>query len=327
MRYKKTKRIPQELSAVGIGCWNFGGDWDFSDDGNSERVILKAVDRGVNLFDVAPVYGFFHSEELLGRVMKQHGLRDRVFLATKCGLTWGEDRVTRNDLSRNSILREIDDSLRRLQTEYVDLYQLHWPDPATPIEETAETLREIRAAGKIRYIGLSNFSISDTERFEALVGVDCLQGLYNMLERNTDSYHGIPLAYHTEDEMLSYAAKHGQAFLPYSPLFQGVLSGNFHPKDNFSNRDIRNQNPKLSPENFRSYYNAVQELNRLAKEFGKPLNEIAFNWLRQKPEVTSIIAGADSPEQLEANLRCLDWELSPDQMTAIHTVIDPFRYQ
>lgn len=325
MIYKQALRVKEKISAIGIGCWNFGGDWDTSDDGKAQQIILEAIERGINLFDVAPVYGWYHAERVLGKVLKEDDLRHKVIIASKCGLTWGEDHVTENDLSRENLLREIDGSLTRLQTDYIDIWQLHWPDPKTPIEETCEVLSEIKKAGKIRYIGLSNFAQKDMEKFHELVGVDSQQGLYNMLERNTNSYHNIPLTYKTEDEMLPNVKKYGQVFFPYSPMFQGLLAGKFKNGNHLSLKDIRNENPKLSGELFEKYYRGYQDIQKFADELGRPINEIAINWLRQKDEVTSIIGGVSSIDQLNKNIAALDWNIDQESMEKINEIIEPFR--
>lgn len=326
MQYRKVKQIREEISVIGIGCWNFGGDWDSSDDKKTEAIVHMAVDSGINLFDVAPVYGFTHSETVLGRILKEGALRDKVLIASKCGILWDENRTTRYDLSKRNLLWEIDRSLKRLQTDHIDIYQLHWPDPNTPIEETAEALKEIRAAGKIRYVGLSNFAQADAERFEAVIDVHCQQSLYNMLERNTNIYHGISLAYKTEQEVLPHVRMHGQAFLPYSPLFQGLLTGSFNKGKYFSSKDIRNENPKFSPGRIEPYIDVAEKLNAYADLVGRPLNEIAFNWLRRKPEVTSIIAGASSTGQLQKNLNCLTWDMDDRMNGEIEALIAPFEF-
>lgn len=323
MIFKKVKRVEVEISAIGIGCWNFGGDWDKGNDNKAETIVHAAIDGGINLFDVAPVYGWFHAEKVLGNALKG-GLRQKVLIASKCGLRWGNDHVTINDLSRDNILQEIDSSLERLQTDYIDIYQLHWPDPSTPIEETAQVLAEIKKAGKIRHIGLSNFAQEDVETFMKLVDIDAQQGLYNMLERNTDSYHNIPLQYRTEKEMLPTVRKYGQAFLPYSPLFQGLLAGAFNKGLPFSSKDIRNQNPKFSDENFGKYHEASIKLQGIADDMGRPLVQMALNWLRQIPEVTSIINGVSSLRQLESNIASTHWDIAPEYMNKINEVIAPF---
>ncbi len=324
MIYKKVSRIKEEISAIGIGCWNMGGDWDSSEEKKSIRIIHEAIDMGINLFDVAPVYGWGVSETILGKALKEGGRRDKVLIASKGGLLWNEKHETENNLSKDSLLREIDDSLRRLQTDYIDIYQLHWPDPKTPLEETAEALSLMKAAGKIRYIGLSNFSQNDVEKMMTLIGVDCQQSLYNMLERNPASYHGLPLDYRTEAEVLPTVRKYGQALLPYSPLFQGLLAGRFLTGVDFSSHDIRNANPKLSGKEFEIYVKAAREIKVLADEMGRPMNELALNWLRQKPEVTSIIGGASSTEQLEDNVHCVTWDISDEEMKKIDKILEPF---
>ncbi len=323
MIYKKVSKLKEELSVIGIGCWNFGGDWDTSDDGNAIKIVHAAIDAGVNLFDIAPVYGWFHAEKVLGKALKSVN-RDKVIIASKCGLVWDENHITRNNLSKESLLKEIDGSLTRLQTDYIDIYQLHWPDHNTPIEETVSALQEIKKAGKIRYVGLSNFSQSDVKKFMSLIEINTQQGLYNMLERNTDSYHNIPLEYKTEKEMLKTVREEGQAFFPYSPMFQGLLAGSFKKDHNFSASDIRNQNPKLSGELFKSYYSCYEKLQELADEAGKPMYEVAMNWLRQKPEVTTIIGGVSSLGQLVKNLHSLTWDIDHKFMKKINEIIAPF---
>lgn len=325
MIYKKVDKIKEEISAIGIGCWNFGGDWDSSEETNSIKIIHAAVDAGINLFDVAPVYGFGVSERVLGKALKE-GKREKVLIASKCGLLWNEKHETCNNLTKESILNEIDQSLIRLQTDYIDIYQLHWPDPNTPIEETVSALEEIKKAGKIRYIGLSNYSKDDIEKFMSMIEISTLQALYNMLERNTDSYHEIPLDYKTEEEILPLAKKYGQMFLPYSPLFQGLLTGKFTKGKNFSEKDIRNANLKLKGDRFNTYYEGVLQLSKFANEIGRPLYEIALNWLRQNDAVTSIIGGASSLAQMEKNIHSTTWDLTQDELAKIEFIIKPFEF-
>lgn len=326
MLYKKVDKIKEEISVIGVGCWNFGGDWDNMSDEKSMEIVDKAIEMGINLFDVAPVYGFTHAEKILGEALKRNGKRKDVLIASKGGLLWDENHVTRNDLSKESLLWEIDQSLERLQTDYVDIYQLHWPDPNTPLKETAEALQIMLDAEKIRYVGLSNFSRAQVDEMMTYVDVACQQSLYNMFERNTSTYHGIDLEYRSEDQVLVDVEKHGQAFLPYSPLFQGLLTGKFKQGHNFSKDDIRNENPKLVGPELVRYLDIVEELRVISNEINRPLNEIAFNWLRQKPAVTSIIAGVSSIEQLEGNVNCLSWEIDDETMERINQIIEPVRY-
>ena len=323
MIYKKVRRIEEQISAIGMGCWNFGGDWDGYDEKKTIKIVHAAIDYGINLFDIAPVYGFGESERILGKALKG-GRRQKVIIASKCGLSWYENKETYNDLSKKRILREIDESLMRLGTDYIDIYQLHWPDKNTDLEETISALEEIKKAGKIRYIGLSNFSKADIEKIMSMTEISVLQGLYNMFERNAKSYHNIPLDYRTEREILPLVKEHGLAFLPYSPLFQGLLAGRFLDGRKFSKEDIRNANPKLVSEDFEIYLEGAKRLDEFSKEIGRPMNEIALNWLRQKDEVSSIIAGASSVEQLEENLNSLTWDLSEEELKNIDKIIEPF---
>jgi len=323
MIYKKVAKIEEKISAIGIGCWNMGGDWDSSDEKTSIDIIHAAVDMGINFFDVAPVYGWGASETILGKALKG-SLRDEVLIASKGGLLWDRLHHTTNNLSKESLLKEIDDSLRRLQTDHVDIYQMHWPDPNVPLEETAEALTILKQAGKIRYVGLSNFSAADVETMMSYISVDCQQGLYNMLERNPQTYHGIPLEYKTEAEILPQVKKYGQAYLPYSPLFQGLLAGKFLNGIDFSANDIRNANPKLSGEQFEVYRAGAQKIKDFADAIGRPMNEVALNWLRQKEEITSIIGGASSVAQLEKNIRCTTWDLTQEELKQLDLILAPF---
>lgn len=326
MKFKKVKQIKEELSVLGLGCWGFsGGDvWDGTNDEDSIKAIHAAVDAGINFYDVAPIYGFGHAEEVLGKALS-NGKREKVIVASKCGLIWDKNRNVKNNLTKNSILKEIDDSLKRLNTDYLDLYQLHWPDPNTSIEETIEAIEFLKKSGKIRYFGVTNFSLESVSKIMEMTSVDSQQGLYNMMERNPSSYHTIPLDYRTEDEVLPFCEKNGQAYLPYSPLFQGLLTGTFKLENNFSQSDVRSSNPKLNGEDYIIYYKGVEKLKEIAKEIGKPLNEIAINWLAKNPAVTSIIAGAQKVEHIEMNLKALQWELTDTNLKAINEVIDPYK--
>jgi aryl-alcohol dehydrogenase-like predicted oxidoreductase len=326
MKFKKVPQIEEEISAVGFGCWATGGSdiWNGTTDDASVATIHRAIDLGINFFDVAPVYGFGHAEIVLGEALK--GRRDKVFIATKCGLVWDDQNRITNNLSPANVNREIDDSLRRLQTDHVDLYQMHWPDPGTPIEESMATLLELRAAGKIRYIGVSNFSIGLTERALDLGPIASHQGLYNMLERNPDSYHNIPLDYRTEDDILPLCRAHGMAFFPYSPLFQGLLTGAFAADGNFTVDDVRSANPKLNGERFRPYFEMAQALNSFASEIGHPLSQVAINWLINQEAVTSVICGAQTVAHIEQNAGSVDWELTPEMMARIGQILAPYSH-
>lgn len=324
MKYRKVKKINRDISILGLGCWAFSGKevWQDCVDSESLKVIEVAIDNGINYFDVAPVYGFGHAETILGKGLR-HVEREKVIIGTKCGLIWDDNKHITNCLKKNSIEKEIDESLKRLGVEYIDIYQLHWPDPHTDLLETIETLKKIKEKGKFLHLGVTNFSVGAVMQIMQYEDVVSQQGLYNMIERNADYYHNIPLEYRTEKEILPMCRKYGQAFFPYSPLFQGLLTGTFQSENNFSGDDIRSANPKLSPSQITKYLQIVDQLQALGDDMGHPLNEIACNWLYAKPEVTSVIAGALNVEQLEQNLRFLDWELDQASLDDINKVLAP----
>ena len=324
MRMKKVEALDFELSVVGFGCWAAGGTsvWNGADDAMTIRAIQRAIDLGINFFDVAPVYGFGHAETMLGRALGRR--REQVIIATKCGLRWDDAHAIVNNLRLESILREIDDSLRRLQTDYIDIYQMHWPDPATPIEESMQALGQLQAAGKIRHIGVSNFSRALADEARAYGAIVSHQGLYNLLEHNPTHYHNLPLTYRTKTEILPHCIKHGLAFFPYSPLFQGLLTDEFKAEDQFDARDVRSANPKLNGALFQTYYQLRAELLALAAQFGKPLAQVAINWLIDQPAVTSVICGAQTVQQVEENAASATWTLTPALRAEIERILQPY---
>jgi len=326
MMYRKVERIDRALSVVGFGCWSSGGyNWTDGSVEESIRAIHAAIDHGVNLFDVAPVYGFGDSEQVLGRALK--GRRSKVFIATKVGLRWDvKDGPTRNDLSQSSIRWEIEQSLRRLNVEYVDLYQMHWPDPNTPIEETMQTMADLVREGKIRHIGASNFSIALCDKAERIAPLASHQVLYNMFDRNAKSYCGIPLEYKAEQEALPHCAGKGMAFLPYSPLCQGVLSGRFYRgRDNdLIKSDMRLTNPELLGDALNRKLDAVDRLKAVANNAGLTLLEMSMGWLIHQPAVTSIISGARNEAQAISSAKTGDVLISADIMREIGDILDEY---
>lgn len=323
MKMKKVPALDFELSAVGFGCWAAGGStvWNDADDSSTIRAIQRAVDLGINFFDVAPVYGFGHAEEILGQALGAR--RSQVIIASKCGLRWDDSRQIVNNLRPESIRQEIDDSLRRLKTDYIDIYQMHWPDPATPVGESMQALLELQAAGKIRHIGLSNFSRALADEARAYGPVVSHQGLYNLLEHNPTQYHNIPLIYRTQSEILPDCLKHGMAFFPYSPLFQGLLTDHFKAENQFDSRDVRSANPKLNGSLFQRYYQIRAELLDFARRIGRPLSQVAINWLIHQPAVTSVICGAQTVAQIEENAASASWTLAPEMLAEIECILRP----
>ncbi len=325
MKYKKVKKIAEDISVIGLGCWAFAGEkwWNNSDDENSIRVIRSAIDNGVNLLDVAACYGQGHSEEVVGKAIKAYD-RSKILINSKCGLLWDETGREYNCLKKESILKEIDDSLKRLDTDYIDIYQLHWPDPETPLEETLEALQIIKDAGKIKYVGVTNYGIDDINKIIETLDIASQQGLYNMLERNPRTYHAINLVYRTEREILPYVEEQGQAFFPYSPLFQGLLGGRWNKDIKFSENDVRRFNPKLTDKRFPMYFDAMTQLKEIAESHGHKMNELALNWLIDKKAITSVIGSCRTVEQVETNLEALKWGISDEMYSQINPILDKF---
>lgn len=321
MRYKQPERLGRAVSAVGFGTWNISGQWNNSDDAEAARAIHAALDAGITLFDTAPIYGFGHAEEVLGRALR--GRRNEAFIAGKCGLVWsgGSRRKVRNDLSPESLKVEIDQVLQRLQTDRIDLWQIHWPSDDYPLGDTIGALEEIRTAGKILAYGACNFSaarMTEAEQYGRLVSH---QGLYNMLERNPSGYHGIELEYRTEEEIFPLVRREGLAFFPYSPLMQGILSGKIRSADYFAHKDVRNANAKLKGDRLEQHLRVVSELIPLAEEMGVSLAELSIAWLVRRPEIASVIAGARTEEQIQANAAAADLRLDQGLLDRIDAVL------
>src|SRR5439155_4998677 len=240
-------------SRIALGTWSLGGwMWGGSDEGEAIKTIRTALDLGITLIDTAPVYGFGRSEELVGRAIAGHGGRERVLIATKAGLEWRAGEVYRN-ASGTRIRREIEDSLRRLRTSYIDIYQVHWPDPLVPIEETAAALRELFERGTIGAIGVSNFSPEQMEAFSAVAPLHVVQPPYNLFERQI------------EKNVLPYAERHGLTVLAYGAICRGLLSGRMRPDTRFTGDDLRQTDPKFQPRRYGQYLDAVAALGRLAR--------------------------------------------------------------
>lgn len=313
MQYKKFKRIEEELSVLGLGTWQFAGkgDWPGFEKKDAINIIDKAIDAGINFIDTAPVYGLGHSETIVGEALQ--GKRNKVFLATKCGLPWDENNNVRNDLTKAGLEKEIDDSLRRLKTDHIDLYQVHWPDPNTPLSETMETLAAIQKQGKIRYIGVSNFSEDMMKESMEIAELVSHQGLYNMLEQDAKSYHNIPLQYRVKSSLLDFLEKNDQFFLPYSPLMQGLLAG----KASFDAGAV-SSNPQLQGEYLTKHLGTLKKIQELTDH---PMHEVALNWLIAQKTIGPVIGGCTRVEHLQSNLKALEWTMNADLFNRINNLV------
>jgi aryl-alcohol dehydrogenase-like predicted oxidoreductase len=304
-----------KVSPVAIGTWAIGGwMWGGTDEAESVATIRTAFEHGINVVDTAPVYGFGRSEEIVGKAIAESGLRSDVIIATKVGLQWEGGKVSRN-ASRARIMREVEDSLRRLRTDYIDVYQVHWPDPLITIEETADAMHMLFAQGKIRAIGVSNFSVGQMERFRRVAPLHVLQPPYNLFER------GI------ETDLLPYCRENKIAMLGYGALCRGLLSGRMRADTVFDGDDLRRNDPKFIRPRFAQYLAAVDRLDRLAQRFGKRVIHLAVRWMLDQG-ITTALWGARHPNQLLPVDEVVGWSLDASAKAEIdlilrETVTDP----
>jgi aryl-alcohol dehydrogenase-like predicted oxidoreductase len=305
-----------KVSPIAIGTWAIGGwMWGGTDEAESVATIRTAFEHGINIVDTAPVYGFGRSEEIVGKAIAEGGLRSDVLIATKAGLEWDGGRVFRN-ASRARILREVEESLLRLRTDYIDIYQVHWPDPLVPIEETADAMHTLLKQGKIRAIGVSNFSVLQMERFRRIAPLHVLQPPYNLFERGIEA------------DLLPYCRQNKIAMLGYGALCRGLLSGRMKADTVFDGDDLRRTDPKFVEPRFAQYVAAVQKLDRLAQQrFGKRVIHLAVRWMLDQG-ITTALWGARHPDQLQPAEDVIGWSLDASTKAEIdrilrETITDP----
>ena len=297
-------------SRIGLGTWAIGGwMWGGTDEAQSIATIQAAVERGVTLIDTAPVYGFGRSEEIVGKALAEGGLREKVQIATKVGLAWKDGAVYR-DSRPGRIRTDVEDSLRRLRTDVIDLYQVHWPDAETPIAETARALEDLRGEGKIRAIGVSDYSPAQMHAFRALATLDAVQSPYNLFEREIEA------------DVMPYAKRSGLTILSYGALCRGLLSGRMSANTRFDGDDLRKVDPKFQGARFRQYLAAVDALAKLARErFGKSVLALALRWvLDQGPTIA--LWGARRPDQLDPIAEIDGWHIDEETKRAIDAILE-----
>jgi aryl-alcohol dehydrogenase-like predicted oxidoreductase len=309
MEFAEIPGTSLKVSRVAIGTWAIGGwMWGGTDEAESIATIRAAIEHGINAIDTAPVYGFGRSEEIVGKAISEAKLRSRLVIATKTGLEWQNGKVFRN-ASRARIMQEVEDSLRRLRTDYIDIYQVHWPDPSVAIEETAEAMLTLFNQGKIRAIGVSNFSVPQMERFRRIAPLHVLQPPYNLFER------GI------ETDLLPYCAKNGIAMFGYGALCRGLLSGRMRAETAFTGDDLRRNDPKFRKPRFAQYIAAVEKLDRLARQrFGKRVIHLAVRWMLDQG-ITTALWGARRPDQLQPVDGVLGWTLDASAKAEIDRIL------
>jgi aryl-alcohol dehydrogenase-like predicted oxidoreductase len=298
---------PLKVSRVALGTWAMGGwMWGGTDESKSIATIRAALDQGINLIDTAPAYGFGVSEQIVGKALT--GARSTAIIATKVGLEWRDGKVYRN-ASRHRIMAEIHDSLRRLRTDYIDIYQVHWPDPRVPIEETADAMRALYTQGKIRAIGVSNFSVAQMRAFQAVAPLHVLQSPYNLFERDI------------ERDVLPYCVANGIATLGYGALCRGLLSGRMRSDSTFEGDDLRRIDPKFHAPRFAQYLNAVAQLEQLAQRLdNRHVIQLAVRWMLDQG-VSVALWGGRRPDQLHAALGVSGWSLDARTRTQIDEIL------
>jgi aryl-alcohol dehydrogenase-like predicted oxidoreductase len=302
---------PFKLSRIALGTWAIGGwMWGGTDETAAIGVIHEAVDRGVTLIDTAPAYGFGRSEEIVGNALAENGLlRQRVVIATKVGLDWKDCQPFR-DGSKAHIRKEVEDSLRRLRTDVIDICQVHWPDPGVPIEETAAAMADLQRAGKIRSIGVSNFSPAQIKAFSKVASVQTVESPYTLFERAV------------EGDVLRYCRDNNIVTLAYGSLCRGPLSGRMTAQTQFAGDDLRKVDPKFQPPRFSQYLRAVERLDRFAQEnYGRRVIHLALRWVLDREDSTIALWGARSPDQLAPIATLSAWHIGASNMAEINRIL------
>lgn len=307
---RKLGKEGPELTVIGFGAWAVGGPWAYGwgpqDDNESISAIHAALDLGINWIDTAAVYGLGHSEEIVGKAIK--GRRDKVFVATKCGLVWDTRGNVKGNINPGSIKQEVDASLKRLNVDVIDLYQIHWPDGKTPEEKAWEMMLKLKEQGKVRWIGVSNFDIPKLQKCLELGHVDSLQPPYNMVRRQV------------EKEILPFCLEHGIGVVAYSPMMSGLLTGRFHEK-NLASDDWRRKSRYFQEPFLSRAFKLVEELKTIAHQYDKSVAELSIAWVLRHPAVTSAIVGARRPSQVEGIIGAASLQLTDEDMQKIDQLV------
>jgi aryl-alcohol dehydrogenase-like predicted oxidoreductase len=312
MQTKQLGNSELHITPIGFGAWAIGGaDWAFAwgsqDDNESISAIYKALDLGMNWIDTAAVYGLGHSEEIVARALNQ--LSQRPYVFTKCALVWNDQREVRTVLKADSIRKELEASLRRLQVEAIDLYQIHWPNP--DIEEAWTTLAELQKSGKIRYIGVSNFNVEQMQRIQKIAPITSLQPPYSMLARDVEA------------EILPFCQQQNIGVINYSPMVSGLLTGAMTrdriknlPADDWRSRAPNFQEPLLSRN-----LELVELLRQIGERHGRSPGEVAIAWTLKHPAITAAIVGGRSAKQVEGIIGAAEFRLSPSELDEIESML------
>ena len=310
MRYKQFGKTGMQVSEMALGTWGIGGvGWDANPEETRLDAIRAAVESGITFFDTAPAYNAGAAEQALGKALRDMGARKDVVIATKCGNEYINGGYVR-DGSPEKILRECEESLRNLQTDYIDLYLVHWPDPNTPFEATMGALNQLKKEGKILHVGVSNFSQAQMEEAGQYCEIEAFQPQYSMVNRGSEA-------------LMRWAADQGMGIMTYGSLGGGILTGayrtlqHFDPKDNRSRFYKHFQEPEFS-----RIMALLEKMDRFSADHGGvPLAQIALNWCAAKPFVSSCIVGAQSRAKVAQNCAAFDWDLTAEDMALLDKAV------
>jgi aryl-alcohol dehydrogenase-like predicted oxidoreductase len=316
MEYRPFGKTGLDVSAIGFGCWELGGSYGHIDEGQVIAAIHKAMDLGINCFDTAEGYGMGKSEALLARGLGTR--RKDIILVTKVGIGYTDSGREKNRDSRpERIMASVEMSLNFLNTDYLDVYLIHWPDHHTPFDETMRTLDDLVSQGKVRFVGLSNFKAEEMDACMQTRRVDIGQYGYHMFDRRM------------ERDVFSYCGEHGVGMMGYGSLAHGLLAGAFNEKTTFVETDWRSRGglfnmPLFTGENFPRNIKVVEELKQIAQDRGKAIYHLALRWVLANPVISTALVGARTPEEVELNMGALGWALSEEDLAAMDAVFDKY---
>ncbi len=311
MEYRKLGNSELSISVITLGTWSFGGDkewWGEQSEKDSFEAMEYAVKNKINMFDTAPIYGRGKSETIIGNFLKKNNVRKNIFIATKTGLSWNNKKIYM-DLSHKRILAEVEESRNRLQSDYFDLYQVHWPDKNTPIEETATTLKELYDKKIIRAIGVSNYSIEQMTEFMKYAPLHSLQPPYSMFNRDI------------EKDVTKFCLDHNIGIISYSPLQQGILTGKYFFNNELPNGKIRAKNIELQENRYDINKNTLEKLKKIADKYNMSLTHLAIVWNYSQEGITSAIVGARNKEQVIENAKSTEFTLSENDLSLINNIL------
>ena len=308
MEYKKLAHTGFMISRIGFGCWAIGGHgYGNVDDSESEKSIKKALDCGINFFDTADVYGFGHSEKVLGKALGSR--KNEVIVATKFGVAWDKKGKTYKDCSPKQIVRALEDSLRRLKMDCIPLYQIHWHDGRTPIDDIMDTLLKCRKAGKLRYVGCCNFSKGMLKRARCNDEIATFQCLFNIADRENE-------------DVIKYASKDlGISVLVYSVMGRGVFSAKYDNNAIFGLNDTRNKDKEFRGARFPRNIFYASKLKEIGKRYGKTAAQTVIRWVLENPFITCAIIGIKNESQAFENANSAGWFLKQEDMDLIDSLL------